>query len=353
MPRLNEHVNPIAPAAPAAENRATDIERTRHFVFLLGTARSGTTWLGNILNSSPRSIYSHEPLVRYPDEELLPVLKRIKKTGLATPDEREMVLHHWSRAYFDVRRPPFFTKDYSAWPAGVPWAAWLAVRAAGRGYNTFQRLFSPRNGARYDLVAKQGGLAVDGPNIVQALTPQVLIVIVRHPCAVIASLRRGQKLGLMARPSRDRWLDDHLPLIEGLGYGRRHAEAMSEAEFQSLAWLVENYVYQKLHDTHPNAHIVPYDDLCRDPIGVTRSLFQAIGWDVTRQTHRFLCHTTLRRTNRLTSLVTAGHSYFSVYKSGEGTADSWKRDLDQSEQDEILAIARPLVERYWPEALGQ
>jgi hypothetical protein len=352
--RLSEKVAPSSEVvslrdgdgAPRVENG-----RSRHFVLLVGTARSGTTWLGNILNSSPRSVYSHEPLLRYANDEIRPLLAKVKKTGRLSQNEREVVLDHWSQAYFAVRRPPFFAKQYSAWPAKVPWAAWLTVRATGRGYGWFQYLFSPRDGAPYDLVAKQGGVAVHGPNLVQALSPEALIVIVRHPCAVIASVRRGEKLGLMDRHHRERWIEDHLPLAEEFGYGRRAVEAMSEAQFQALDWLVENAIYEKLLEQHPNGRLVVYADLCRDPLGVTETLFEALGWDVTRQTRQFLHQTTTKQTNRLTSLVTASHSYFSVYRPAKETVAAWKQDLNRLEQDEILGVARPLVERYWPASL--
>jgi hypothetical protein len=326
--------------------------RDRRFVLLMGTARSGTTWLGNIFNSSPRTVYSHEPLMRYPVEELRHLLEQIKFTGSLSDNEREVVLYHWSRAYFAVRRPPFFNKDHTIWPAKAPWAAWLTVRGVGRGYRLFEYLFSPPPEATYDLVVKQGGLSVHGPNFVRALAPEALVVIVRHPCAVIASVRRGQRLGLMETDNRDGWYQDHLPLAEELGYSRGQIEAMSDAEFAALDWLIENSIYRKLIEEHSNGHLVVYRDLCRDPLAVTESLFEELGWGVTKQTRRFLHHTTTRKTSRLTSLVTASHSYFSVYKPGKESLDAWKRELSRREQGEILAIADPLVRRWWPESMA-
>ncbi|HVA45533.1 MAG TPA: class I SAM-dependent methyltransferase [Pirellulales bacterium] len=336
------------PSTARRSDRHVKETPNRRFVLLAGTARSGTTWLGNILNSSPRSVYSHEPLMRYADGDLQPLLTQIKTTGRISHDEREVVLDHWSRAYFAVRRPPFFKKEYSAWPAQAPWAAWLTVRGVGRGYRAFQYLFSPADHVRYDLVVKQGGLSVHGPNFVRALVPDALVVILRHPCEVIASVRRGQRLGLMRNHNRERWFDDHLALAEEFGYGRREVEAMSDAEFEALDWLIENSIYQRLVDDHPNAQLVVYRDLFRDPKGVTETLFEALGWEVTKQTRRFLRDTTTRQTSRLTSLVTASHSYFSVYRPGKESIDAWRHELSRREQEEILEVARPLLERYWP-----
>ncbi len=334
---------------PAAARQANK----RRLVMLMGTARSGTTWLGNILNSSPQSLYSHEPLLRFPNPKLQPLLQQIKETGRLSHAEREEVIDYFSRAYYAMRRPPFFAKDFTAWPAKAVWAAWLAVRASGRGYRAFEYLFSPRRDACYDLIVKQGGLALHGKNFVQALTPEALVIIMRHPCAVIASVRRGQKLGLMGTGRRSQWLDDHEQLCAEYGYARSQLAAMSPAEFEALCWLVENSVYLKLLQSHKNGRLVVYCDLCADPLAATKSTYDALGWAVTEQTLDFLHDTSARRNNRLTSLATASHDYFSVYRPRKESVNGWKDELSRREQEEILAVSQPLLERFWPNPVDE
>lgn len=318
----------------------------KRLIMLLGTARSGTTWLGNILNSSPKTVYSHEPLLRLPDPSLLPLLRKIRETAQLTDAERDVIFNAWSRAYYATRRPPFFAKDHSAWPAKAVWAAWLAVQATRRGYSAFERTFSPKSVACYDLVVKQGGLMLHAENYIRALRPERLIVIMRHPCAVIASLLRGQKLGLMAEQPRGPWLDLHEHLCDRHGYSRPQVEVMSEAEFLALGWLIENSAYQRLLDRCSHSRLVLYKDLCSAPLSVTASLYDSLGWTLTRQTRKFLGDTSGRKGSPLKTLVTASHSYYSIYRKPQETSQ-WKHEITPREQEGILAISKPLLKLYW------
>jgi hypothetical protein len=320
----------------------------RRFVMLLGAARSGTTWLGNILNSFPTTVYAHEPMMRPPDGSLNSLLGKIKKTGALTAAERATVLDYWSRAHFTTQKPPFFPKSYTRWPAKAMWAAWLAVRATDRGQRLFQALFSPPAGASFDLVVKQGGLTRHCRQFVEALLPHALIVIVRHPCGVIASMRRGQQLGLMAKMTREWWLDRHLEAVREFGYERGHVLSMTDAEFESLQWLVETACYKRLAEQHPNGHVVVYRDLCERPLAITESIAGALRWEVSEQTLRFVGESSASRP--VASKLSAGHSYFSVYRPRQDSVSAWSRELRVREQEEIAAVAAPLVRHYWPES---
>jgi hypothetical protein len=288
-----------------------------------------------------------------PSAPLRELLSKIRTDGRLSAEERETVLDYWSRAYFAMRRPPFFKKDFSHCPSKVAWTAWLMVRASGRGYRLFENLFSPSARANYDLVVKQGGLVRHARQYIESLRPEALITIVRHPCAVIASVRRGRKLKLMASKNRVKWLDGHLPMCEDLGYSAARVEEMSEVEFDALGWLLENNAYLLLSGERPNSHVIDYGDLCREARSVTQTLFEALDWQVTGQTERFLVDTCApRKRAPLVSKLTAGHSYFSVYRPAKDSVNSWKQELSQQEQNEITAVARPLIERFWPDQNG-
>ena len=320
-------------------------------VWLLGAARSGTTWLGNMLNSFPSSLYCHEPLLRPEDDAIAPFLRQIRSAGQLSEADRAIVLDYWSRAYHATRRPPFFPKDYTRWPASVVWTAWLAVSATGRGTRWFRDWFSPLPEARFDLVVKQGGLALHGAEFMGALAPAAVIVIVRHPCGVIASVRRGQRLGLMARPARSAWIASNLPAAQESGFDQRQLETMTDTEFESMKWVVETGKYQRLAEAHPNGHIVVYRELYNEPLAVVTSLATALNWDVTEQTRRFIRATTKPNASRLSSWLVSGHPYFSVYRPSRESVGAWAHELTKREQEEILAVARPLVQRHWPDSL--
>lgn len=319
----------------------------RRFVLLAGAARSGTTWLGNILNSSPRCVYSHEPLLRLPQGDLQPLWTKIRETGQLSAGERDLYLRHLSRAYFAVHRPPFFPKDFTRFPARLTWACWLAVQGMNRGYRLFERTFTPPGDADFDLVIKQGGgTTLYGKQIVSALSPGAMIVIVRHPCSVVASIRRGQSLGLMHRVSREKWFDDYLSFAEPFGHDRRQIEQMSDAEFQALCWLLENTAYKELLERHPHGRLVNYDDLSREPLAIARSLYESLGWEVTDQTRCFIRETGNKSPSGIKWLTTSSHPYFSVYRTPSPGGNPARSELTPYEMEQVLAVTAPLREFY-------
>src|SRR2546425_7943601 len=90
-------------------NNAAD----RRLILLLGSSRSGTTWLAAILNSYPEVIYSHEPLSRLQAPELDRLIEKIKTSGNLLQDERRQLVLEWCAANHACRRPPFFAKSFN------------------------------------------------------------------------------------------------------------------------------------------------------------------------------------------------------------------------------------------------
>src|SRR5215470_13692567 len=85
-------------------------------ILLLGVARSGTTWLGNIMNSSPRSLYSSEAQLRLDDTELAEILHYAMRHGRLCNEERKRIIDAFSMAHPAIRRAPFFPKDFQRMP---------------------------------------------------------------------------------------------------------------------------------------------------------------------------------------------------------------------------------------------
>jgi hypothetical protein len=317
-------------------------------VLLLGAARSGTTWLASILNSHPAAVYCHEPLIKFPTRELEPLLAKARDEGRLTTEERERVLWHWSRAYPGLIRPPFFQKDFLRTPSAAVWSAWLAVGALGHGHAAFRRAFSPGKRAHFDLVVKQGGITTRVSEYVRALRPDHSIVLLRHPGAVVSSVLRGQRMGVMESESREYWLGGHSLALASFGWDRDRVLGMSECEFLALDWLIENSGYLALCDEHPNVQLVIYRDLVADPMAVTRSVFGKLGWSVSRQTEKFLAATIAARPPRFARIFSAKNSYYSIYKGGSSSLDGWRTELADDQQQQISAITKPLLDRYWP-----
>jgi hypothetical protein len=226
-------------------------------------------------------------------------------------------------------------------------AAWLAVRVFRVGKGAFRYLFSPDPGGSFYLLVKNVDWSRHVGQLVRGLEP-VPVLIMRHPCGVVASLLRGQVLGLMAGHDRVRWLEQHQPLCERLGFAAAAVQRMEPWEFLGLGWLVQNVEYLDVLGKHPCGRLVVYEELCRAPEAVTRELFDFLGWGTGPQTEQFLRQSTAS-SSWLLDWLQAKHPYFSVWKNSRRAAESWRDQLTSRQQEQVLAIARafPRFAEYW------
>jgi hypothetical protein len=326
----------------------------RRIVLLLGSPRSGTSWLANILNSYHGVLYSHEPLSKLPVPALTSIRDSIVNRGVLEPEARAVLLSEWSKAYPISRRPPFFAKDFLRTPPSLQWLSWLVVRALHRGHGVFRKLFSPAPQGRYDLLIKEIGWAKQAQAIVGALAPE-LILIFRHPCAVVASQLQGKRLGLLYREERTSWLESHGSACEDLGFSRDVILAMEEYEWLAVWWLLTNRAYLEVLKTYPRTHVVVYEALCSEPLRVSQGVFDFLGWQLGPQTRAFLQTSTHGSRSSLATMLLGQHSYFSIYRDSRESMLSYENTLTEAQQERIVALIKPHFpyDAYWPSANGK
>jgi len=321
----------------------------RRVIFLGGAARSGTTWLATILNTFKGVIYCHEPFRTLGGEKMESLVRKMK-SGTLRQDERRMFIDELCKSHPGWHRPPFFPKNDQNWPPAVQNFCWCLVRIASRGDGVFRRLFSPDPIRSYDLLIKEVDWARHLESTIRSLSPDVILII-RHPCGVVASLVKGQRLGVMPREERQSWLRVNEEDCRHLGFRRSSVLAMDEHKFLALNWLLQNLISQRVLESHPRAAFVVYEELCRDPVRITESLFQFLSWPIRPETRQFIELTTGRGHSFLGDLRRANNSYFGVFKKRTRVLHSWKTDLSDQAKEEITSIARlhPGYRNYWPE----
>jgi hypothetical protein len=330
----------------------TPASADRRFILLLGTPRSGTTWLASLLNSHRDVLYSHEPLSRLQGPRLEPLVERMKQAGFLEEDERHTVLQEWCRADPDCRRPPFFNKSFLWSPAWLQMLGWTLVRGTKRGYQAFRWCFTPAPHRAFDLLIKDIDWSKHTPAIVRAMNP-ILINIIRHPCAVAASQLRGQRLGLMPDADRAKWLREHEDLCTPLGFDAGTIRKMGTCEFIGLEWLVQNVTYLDVARSHPRSMVIVYENLCRDTRGVLRGIFDFLDWGLGPQTEKFIARSTRESRFQILRWLRGKQQYFAVFKNSAKSAESWRTELTELEKQQVLSIASafPEFKRYWPDGV--
>jgi hypothetical protein len=315
-------------------------------ILLLGAPRSGTSWLGKILDSHPDVLYRHEP----------DTIARSDLPFLPEPEEVEALVPA-ARAYLDrlagVRHPkvagsqPQFAKSYRPAPAAALHR--LAV-AAGKGLELAgARLGLPLTPAIPDLA----GRLPDGsaPRLViksvsslgrallfaRARPDATIVHILRHPCAQIASRLRGARLKVMDTATYVRSLAATTQ-ARRLGFDLAALEALSLEEQMAAQWAILN---QKVADElgeAPGCVPLDYDAFCTAPEPGARALLARLGLGWPEPTRAFVA----------ASSTGDAPGYFSLMRRSLAETGKWRHELTQEQTGRILAIARraPVGQRY-------
>ncbi len=306
-------------------------------ILLLGMPRSGTTWLGKILDSDPETLYRHEP-DSYGRMNFLPLAPPVAEAPARAAEVRAFF-----EGMADVRdtkiaaSSPVFAKRYLN-PAQMGWnrLAMGGAKALTRFTGELRTpLWLPRGeDPGYRLVIKSIESVARAGLLARALPEARIVILLRHPFGFVASMLRGKRRHLFA---------DSASVGEDLGLLRRLWESTGRPDStspealetatpaQRLAWQWVLANDKALADTedHPNVTVVRYEDVCTDPHGTTERLFDFCDLRCTAQTRRFIERSTGAHRNR----------YYSVYKDPQRAANAWREELDA----DTLAALRPIL----------
>jgi len=254
----------------------------KNIIAIAGVPRSGTSWLGQIIDSSPDVAFRTQPLFSY-----------AFKDAVNEDSPREEY-----EAFF---RAIYYSRD--------PFLLQTEKREKGL-YPTFEKNANPRflafKTCRYQYVL---------PKMLQHFENLKLIGIVRHPCGAINSwLKTAKEFPKNAVP-RNEWR-----------FGACRNKGRPEEFFGYYKWKEVAHLYLDLQDRHPSrVDIIRYDRLVGRPYAESYGMFDFLGLEVTAQTEAFLeaCH--------------ASHDEdpYSVFKA-PSVKDKWEQELDPYIASEIL-----------------
>lgn len=324
------------PSSHSANNYETNMSAAPP-ILLFGMPRSGTTWIGKIFDSHPETLYRHEP-DSWGRLNFLPLMAPLDHANDYAADIRYFFgqLPHMKLTKV-VASTPIFPKNYYSplryqlFRLGVFAVKAVAKIAGEQSVPTFIRV---RDKARIRVVWKSieslGRLGV----IERGLRPCFGIHITRHPCGYVASVLRGelqQRFTSEISSSEDLGL---LALCLDTVTAREHDLSMETLQslhpVERLAWrwvLFNAKAMQDIAD-EPNCMTLRYEDLCRDPLGVAKKLFEFTHLSWNAQTERFVSQSTARDVGR----------YYSVVKDPMKAATKWKNELSAADIDRIYDV---------------
>jgi hypothetical protein len=246
----------------------------QHVIAIAGVPRSGTSWLGQIIDSSPDVVYRFQPIFSY-----------AFKDAVNIDSDRD-----------DYER--FFRGIYESTDDFLLQAD---KRKAGL-YPTFEKKSNPEYLAfktcRYQYLLNK---------MLQYFGNLKILAIVRHPCGVINSwLKNPKEFPKNANP-RQEWR-----------FGSCRNEGREEEFFGFYKWKEVAQIYLDLQEKYPNqVYIIKYEEMVDNPIGVSHGIFDFVGLDLTEQTEFFLraCHSVHKE------------GPYAVFKD-KFVKERWKSELD-------------------------
>ena len=303
-------------------------------ILLFGMPRSGTTWLGKILDSHPDTYYLHEPDSRVSIKIPLLVttsdLSEYKKTVEVYITSLKEIRRADVLSKLPIFRKNYYTKvHYLLRYVNVLLAKGVAQKI--RNFPIFPFLGSAcyvRFVWKSIESAGRLGLMLRAVPICQA------VYLVRHPCGYVASIIRGEKRGKFVSHTKSSEDYGVLEMLLRTEYAQENQLTIGKLKrmspIQRLAWRWVLFNEKVLIDTAGlcNMRVILYEDLCANPCKEVKKIFRFLDLPWSTQSEHFVLNSTSNEKS----------GYYSVYKDPTKVAKMWERSLAESEIQDIVEI---------------
>lgn len=309
--------------------------RPRRALFLLSAARSGSTWLGKVFDSHPETLYLHEPDVVDRGYDKLPMWFDAAPTSAQLENAGTYVDELLTaRSLRATGTRPHFAKNYrDELIAGTLRRGFIYAAKALENLGlerSVQRLHVPdlaKANRPARVVVKSVSALGRAEAIVKSRSDIVHpILLVRNPCAYVASQLRGMKLGVMEPDAPPGPLLD-TRAARRLGVREKVLAARDEAEKLAWNWLLMNAeAFSAINAA--GGTIVSYEALMLDPMTAIKNLFASLDLRWAPETRAFVERS-----------WTQEGGYYSVFRDPSTSLNRWRGELDDDMVARIMAIA--------------
>lgn len=249
-------------------------------IYIAGVARSGTSWLGQIFNSSPIVDFRFQPMFSY---ELKDILSNNPK--------KDDFIHFYEA--MKITESSFLSQ---------------ADKVSSGDYPKFKK-----NDVKSVLVFKENRYQYFIEPLLRNIPEMKLIGIIRNPCATLNSWRKNSK---EFPPNSD--------LLKEWRFGDCKNEGHHDF-FGYYKWKEVANMYLDLQDKWPDrVKVIYYDELVSSPHVLSKEIFRFCGLPFCSQTQEFL--------NKSTS--THNDSYYAVFKD-KTVASAWISEFPDEIYQEI------------------
>ncbi|WP_334049577.1 sulfotransferase domain-containing protein [Alteromonas gracilis] len=308
-------------------------QKTANKIILLGSGRSGTTWLAKLLDSCPEVMYFHEPdsTDKHSGIPYLP-------TNEESDDIKENAERYINRLLQNRHnkthgKRPFFSKSYrSTFPEFAFRSSIVLSKLSEKlGVNNVPVFTAEDHNRNITRLIKSVD-SVSRAKLFLDSSPNIKVVhLIRSPFAVVDSRLRGAKLGLMSNQSYLKELFD--------AYGEtafdislKELNTLSMEEKFTYEWMVHNHQVINSCSGHRNYFFVSYDKLATNVKKELLKLFKQLQLPWSNQTEILIKEMLAAEKN--------DSGYFGVIRSPKTQLHKWKESLSLQQ---IANISRMLA----------
>ncbi|MCA9035047.1 MAG: sulfotransferase [Planctomycetaceae bacterium] len=340
-----------ATASPSVthSDSASTVEKPR-CILLAGSARGGTSWAHKVIDSHPSVHGCHEPFHQLAAKEQHRSLFTRIKAGQGDETDAASLMSLLASPGLLTQKPPFFPKDHLIAPAWMRSLAWAAARTFAPAESVYNLLSKGKLGSGQCVVVKNRPYP-QLERILEVLDADVLMLL-RHPCAVVNSWLRGIQMGVMDANSIDpayTW-KAYSEYITQLGYAESEIRDMPAAGLLAVQWLVDTMlINQYRQNPCMSTHTVVYEDLVKNPESEWKRVFEWLRLPFSASVVRFLNESSQPGFD-IRKLLGSRYTYFSVQRANTSPVDSWKSKMDPANLKLVMDIVSPQfpIELYWP-----
>ena len=254
----------------------------QNVIYIAGVARSGTSWIAQVLNSSPEVCFRFQPLFAY------------EFKGRVNEDSSREEYEHLFMDMYSTETS--FLTQTDKQQTGY--------------YPSFEKQSNPRT-----LVFKENRYQSMLEPMLRRVPKLKAVGIVRHPCAVLNSWRKNPK---EFPPGSE--------ILKEWRFGNCKNKG-NEDYFGYYKWKEVAHLYMDLLDKYPDRFtLLRYEDVVRDPLQTMPKLFDTLGIPYEKVTQNFIQESTTAHDD----------NYYAVYKD-KSVADKWRSELDPYIVEEIYA----------------
>jgi hypothetical protein len=300
-------------------------------ILVTGAHRSGTSWIGRILASSPDLAYISEPL-----------------NVMHRPGVLREPIQHWYKyiceenqssilpAYNDILR-----FRYHYW---LELKSLRSIRDMGRMLRDIGRFAEGRFRKAHPLF-KDPFAVFSAPWFARQLGCQVVIV-VRHPLAFVSSLKRlGWNFNFQDLLAQPLLMRDYLePFREDMLANPQDVIAQG-----SLLWRMVYTVVDRFRESNPEFIVIRHEDLSREPKEGFRDLYTSLGLAFTS-----------KEQNKLNKFSQSGNPeelsikrVHGVKLDSQANLSNWKKRLTENDISRIRHLTADIVQNFYPEESGE